>query len=147
MTITEMMADATPQDYAFLAGLVVGIPFVFMAMLTFFATFFVALNSPPTTRAMWSVGPPFLLVGGLMVWGFSDGEGGPIALLLPLGSVVAALILFVWWRFVFGRAYYEDEAELPDGQRAENTDWRIGLGFVLAFFAMNLAWAFISGAL
>ena len=135
MGITEIMAEATPAEVAQMAFIILGIPFCFMVFLTFILKFFVALNSTPDRRAFWTVGPAYVIV--TLVFLFSDMGSSFLKLAFPLAAVPMALLIYWWWRRDFRAAWVDDVADLPEGRGLANSDWRIGLGVVIALFVAS----------
>jgi hypothetical protein len=94
--------------------------------------YFVALTSPPTQRAAWTVGIAYLILAAICM----------VALPLeywwaaPLAPVLGAPIAFWWWRNDFGRDWIDDSQGIPQGVELANDDWRVGLIFVGIIFAL-----------
>jgi hypothetical protein len=131
----EIMAEATPTDLLYLSLVAVGICFAAIFMTSFVLQFIVALKARPARRALWSVGPPTLLVGlGFALLGTRDDV---FQAWVPLAVVPAALLAYAYWYFTFRRAWVDDD-NVPAGTRLSNDDWTIGLGIVVLVLAANV---------
>lgn len=106
-----------------MAGVVALMAGGIMMMLSYGANMFIALNSPPTERAAWTAGIPYVIASLLMVF------GGPtdLMLLAPLFALPALAIVFWFWRREYRKAWVDAPHLLPEGQALENDDWKSGL--------------------
>jgi hypothetical protein len=134
MRFGEVMADATPTDILYLSLVGVGICFAAIFVMSLVLQFVVALKARPARRAIWSVGPPALIVAAAAAyWGPQD---GPWQIWLPVAAIFAGLLAFAYWYFTFRRAWIDD-GSVPEGMRLSNDDWKIGLGFVVLVLAAS----------
>jgi hypothetical protein len=110
------------NDAVALAILVVGIPLMLFAVVTWFFHFFVALRAPPSRRAVWTVGVASLIVTPVCM----SSAPPEYAIYAPAAVIPAGLIAFWAWRAVFRQGWVADGGGLPETELA-NEDWRIGL--------------------
>ena len=123
------------SDTLLLGIVLVAMPFLVVVFVSWILHYFVALNSPPTQRALWIVGISYLAAAGFWYFGGPDGdkwEG-------PLAAIPGALIAFWWWRDDFRRDWIDDSEGVPEGVELANSDWRIGLIGVAMLFALVAA--------
>jgi hypothetical protein len=125
------------RDALFIGLLLVGIPFVIIAFVSWLLHYFVALNAPPTRRAAWTVGIAYVVASAFWLFGGPEGDRweGPFA------AIPGALIAFWWWRDDFRRGWIDDSDGVPEGVELANTDWRIGLlgvGLLIAVAALKV---------
>lgn len=108
--------------------------------------FFIALRARPIRRAIWNVGPAFVLTVACaeLLVGQMRGTGHEVlelAFLLPVIAFPGALIAFWYLRSNYVRLWVESPENLPEGVSIANDDWRVGLMFVLAALATSIAFA------
>lgn len=115
-----------------------GVPFVIVALVSGTLRFFVALRSPPTRRAAWTVGPAFLVATALYVAFVPQ-----IWWLGAIATVPPSALVFWWWRNEFRQGWINDAEDAPEGVELANDDWRVGLmlvvGVVVAIILGRLA--------
>jgi hypothetical protein len=125
------------NDAVALAIMVFGAPLGALAFVTWLLQYFVALKSPPTQRAAWTVGPAYMVAATLCAFGAPEGYWWAA----PFASIPAALVVFWWWRRAFRRAWLNSADDLPQGTVLANDDWRAGLIFIggtIAFLALGM---------
>lgn len=92
-----------------------------MALASLLLIHFIALRSPPSTRAAWTTGISYLLAVTALIFGGIEGY----ELSSVLAAIPAAALLFWWLRGTFRAAWVEDP-ENTDAPLA-NDDWKVGL--------------------
>lgn len=91
--------------------------------------FFVALNSPPQQRALWTVGPAYFLCS--IIGAFPD--NGPFPFWVwPIGAIPGAAIWYWFWLRDFQKRWYASFEDIPDDIPVANHDWKAGLLLLLA---------------
>ncbi|MDB5670839.1 MAG: hypothetical protein JWO25_1798 [Alphaproteobacteria bacterium] len=95
----------------------------------------VALKQPPTRRAAYNAGIAYLICATIVT--FSDLEDGPLPVVF-LYFFPSAVLVFLYWRWVFGRGWIEDPAQLADGDVLEDDDWRHGAAKVASRAAREI---------
>jgi len=66
------------QDALFIGLLFVGMPLVIIAFASWLLHYFVALNSPPTQRAAWTVGIAYVIASAFWLFGDRRGTAGKV---------------------------------------------------------------------
>jgi hypothetical protein len=126
-------------DFVRVVIIAIGLPLVFIALLSWLLHYFVALKSPPTERAAWTVGAAYLIVSILGLFGGPDEFWWGA----PLAAIPAGLFVFWWWRRDFQQVWIDDAQPVPEDVDPANDDWRIGIIFVgglLGIFALRVLW-------
>lgn len=126
--MASIWRDATGREIALLVTLLVGVPLLSTFMPTLVFKRFVALKSPPRTRAAWTVGSSMILIFGAVMLGGM--EGIPPLSLLTL--IPAGILVYWYWRWEFSKAWIDDSDDFPEGMKLENDDWRYGLAIVIS---------------
>ncbi|MBA4043794.1 MAG: hypothetical protein C0471_05155 [Erythrobacter sp.] len=121
----ELLRDATLGELALLTFLAFGMPFSFMAGVSWVLSKVVGLKAEPDRRALLTVLPAYIAVTLLSVFGMAGASFWP--LIFPLAGAPIALIIYWFWRRDFRSRWYENDDEMPDGTTLENDDWKIGL--------------------
>lgn len=122
----SLMEDPLVASYA--ALFFFGISFVFIAMIAWVCNWFLALKSRPPRRALLTAGIPYILVSTL----FTIMDTGVLPFWLgPVVPLPAALIVYGWLRYEYGRSWIDDDLVTPD-IKIRNTDWRVGLAALAA---------------
>ncbi len=108
--------------------IIIGMPLIGFALITWLLHYFVALRSTPLKRAAWIVGIAYLVLAAVCI----------VAVPLeywwaaPLAPLPGALIAFWWWRNDFQRDWIDDAQGVPDEVELATDDWLIGLLQLLA---------------
>jgi hypothetical protein len=117
--------------------IVIAVPLVALALVTWLLHYFIALKSPPTQRAAWTVGIAYPIVLALCASAVPEEYWWEA----PLAGVPGALLAFWWWRMDFREAWVDASKDVPEGVKLANDDWRIGLIFVaglIGFLALRV---------
>ncbi len=99
-------------------GIVAMTPFLWVANKT------VGLNAKPDRRAMLTTIVGY--AGASLVLIFA-GVGN--VWLGAVAPIPGALLTYYWLRRTYRKGWVDDDA-IPEGERLENNDWRVGLGVV-----------------
>ena len=86
------------------------------------------LTDRPDQRAFRSTGVAYIIAALISIFGFGDFL--PVWL-GPIVPVPGAIAIFFWLRAEYRKGWVEDH-EITEGMALENSDWRIGVGFVVA---------------
>lgn len=97
--------------------------------------YFVALNSPPRERALWTVGPAYFICA---LFGVVP-DNGPIPFWVwPFGAIPGAAIWYWFWLRDFQKRWYDSIEDLPDDVPLANHDWKNGLLTLAGAFVASL---------
>lgn len=118
----EMTGKELQSMFAIVGGLSLGIVFT----LAFIFRHFVALRAKPTSRAVWTSAPAYIVAVLVLSFGLGDAMKG-LEIYVPLAALPAFVLVFLYWRFWFRREWIEHPELLPEGQTIANDDWRTGL--------------------
>lgn len=120
------------SDALLVAFIFVGLPFAIIAPTSWLLHYFVALNSPPTARAAWTVGVSYLVAVAIWL------SGGPsdVRWQGPFAAIPAGLLAFWFWQNDFRRDWIDDAQGVPEGVELANSDWRVGLLGVATLIAV-----------
>lgn len=108
-----------------------GFMLIAMILLSAALSFFVALRAPPARRAAWTAGLAALGTALLLGWAETslalndEPELETLRWTVPLAAIPCALLVFLYWRRSFHRAWAEDADALTG--KLENDDWKGGL--------------------
>ena len=106
--------------------------------------FFVALNQPPSRRAIWTVGPAYALFALIGIFG---GVGKFPAWAWVLGGIVPAMTWYWFWLRDFQKHWFASIDKLPDGVPLANDDWKNGLLQLTGLMVFGLIVALIRRSL
>lgn len=127
-----MIEGMSLSEACLAALLVIGISTCIISVLCVAGERFIALRSPPKTRARWTVG---LAYGGaviaLLAW---MSEIAPWWL-LPLAPIIPAGIGYAVLLSSYKKAWVDDANDLPEGVSFANDDWRFGICLLLGAIA------------
>ena len=115
--------------------MMVAMELAIVAVLSFGLHYFVALNSPPSSRAAWTAGLAYLITSIIFAFGFIPGY----EMLAPVAALPGGFLAFWFWRAEFRRGWIEDPGLAPEGATIANDDWRIGLIQLLGLIAAGAA--------
>lgn len=112
-------------------GIFGALALVAMIVLTLALSYFIVPQAPPTRRAGWISGLAYFLIVVGAVFALATAEDVPplaippevVAVIAPLPAV---LLVFLYWRWSFRRAWLDDDA-IPEGVEVNEDDWRSGL--------------------
>jgi len=121
-------------DILSLGLIVVVVPLLMIAAISFGLHYFIALSAPPSRRAAWTVGIAYLATAAILIFGGIQ----EYAAYAPLAAVPGGLAVFWFWRRDFRRGWIEDAEALPDGVTIANDDWRLGLLQLLALMTLAI---------
>ena len=109
------------EQFAIVELMMIAIGFVFLAIISHFLRFFIALKSPPYRRALWTAGLAYILAIGLLAGagGFTTGKA--------LELIPGALIVYWYLGRDFRASWIENLEDLPRDVKLANDDWRLGL--------------------
>lgn len=113
----------TFEQYLASAGMIALMAGAIMMVLSYGVNMFVALNSPPTERAAWTAGIPYVVATLALLF------GGPTDLMLlsPFFALPALAVVFWFWRREYRKAWVDHPGLLAEDQQLENDDWKSGL--------------------
>lgn len=124
----RFFAEGSPVEISQMLLLVVGMGFAAMIPAVWVAGRIVALNARPQKRAVWTTAIGYVFAFLLFLFG-SEGFISPW--LAPLVPLPGAVIIFLWLRNTYRKGWVEDH-EIVEGMSIENSDWRVGVGIVVA---------------
>lgn len=126
-------------------GIAAAMSFVLIAFGTMILHYFVALNAPPSRRALWTVAPPYFAVA-LMAGLGGAGNAMPFWI-WPLGAIFPAAIVYWFWLRDFQKRWYDSIEDLPDDVPLANHDWKNGLLQLLGLLVIGLVMTFVRRSL
>ena len=115
--------------------------FVLIAFGSAILHYFVALNSPPSRRAFWTVAPAYL--GVALMAGFGDGDAPFPFWVWPIGAILPAAIAYWFWMNDFEKRWYDGIEDLPDDVPLANHDWKNGLLQLAALMVLGVIVTFV----
>lgn len=124
----ELFRDGTPIEIAQMLLLLAGMGFALMTPLVWIFGKTLALKEKPDRRALWTTAAAY--AGASLAFIF--GGGGFISPWLgPLVPLPGAILIFLWLRHTYRKGWVDDD-NVPEGTKLENSDWRVGVGVVIA---------------
>lgn len=137
----RLISEGSPLEIAQMLLVVLGIGFVLMIPAVWVAGRIVALKERPEKRAVWTASIGYIFASLALLFA-GDFVSPWLAPLVPLPGAVA---IFLWLRNTYRKGWVEDH-EIEEGMSLENSDWRVGLAFVVAaVIAATIKVLFIRG--
>lgn len=119
------------QDTVLLGVISFALPFLIIAIVSWVLHYFIALSALPDRRAAWIVGAGYLAAA--LTWSLVAPDGYRWEGMLT--SAPGALLVYLYWRWVFRATWFDDTDGVPEGVTLANTDWRVGL-FTVGLLAL-----------
>ena len=124
----ELLRDGTPLEIAQILLLMAGMGFALMTPLVWIFGKTLALKEKPDRRALWTTSAAY--AGASLAFIF--GGGSFISPWLgPLVPLPGAAVIYLWLRSTYRKGWVND-GNVPEGTKLENSDWRVGVGVVVA---------------
>ena len=126
--LEELFRDASAVEIGQIFLLMSGIGFVMQIPITWIVQKILFLKEPPNRRAFRTAAIAYGLAALISIFGF---EGFIPFWAAPIVPLLGAVVIYFWLRSDYRRGWIDDD-KIPDGVRLENSDWRIGVGVVIA---------------
>lgn len=110
-----------------------------VALFSFILHYFVALKSPPASRALWTAGLAYVATSIFLTLTL------PLeyAVYIPFAAAPAGLVAYLFWRSDFTRDWLDRVEDLPEGTELLDDDWRVGLLRLGLMVLAVVAFAFV----